>query len=319
VWFPVNEHPRDKATYDVTITVPRGKTAISNGLPVGDPVTSASGTTWHWRSERPMASYLVLLAVGDYVVTKSTSASGIPIIDAVDPAAVQASASALARQSDVLDFLADRFGPYPFEAAGAVVAEGLPEVALETQTRSLYSASTITTDGSGVSVLVHETAHQWFGDSVSLARWQDVWLNEGFATYAEVLWAEKNGGFSPSRMIPDALESNPADAPLWATDVSDPGNGSLFGPAVYQRGALVLEALREVVGDEAFFTTLRTWAAEHRDGNATTADFVALAQRVSRRDLTEVFGTWLFGAGRPDSWDPAAVAQRHPVGSAPAG
>jgi len=316
-WFPVNEHPSDKATYDVTATVPTGKTAISNGLPVGDPVTSGTTTTWHWRSVHPMASYLVLLAVGDYAVTRSTSSTGIPIINAVDPAAVKNAAPVLAQQSAILDFLAHDFGPYPFEAAGAVIAQGLPQVALETQTRSLYTADFFGPDSDGASILVHETAHQWFGDSVSLSRWSDIWLNEGFATYAESLWQEHEGTLDPRTLIPDALASPPADEPLWQTDVSDPGVENLFGQSVYVRGGLVLEALREVVGDAAFFTTLKRWAAEHRDANGSTAAFVALAQKVSTRDLTEVFDTWLFGSGKPDGWDPAAVRARHPLGSAP--
>ena len=319
MWFPVNEHPSDKATYNVVATVPAGKTAVSNGLPVGDPVTRGALTTWHWRSQHPMASYLVLLAIGDYTLVRTTSHSGIPIIDAVDPSVAKDAAPALAQQSAILDFLAADFGPYPFEAAGAVIARGLPEVALETQTRSLYAAELFGPDGNGPSILVHETAHQWFGDSVSLSRWRDIWLNEGFATYAELLWAAKQGTVDPTQVIPDTLSNLAPDDALWQTDISNPGTKELFGGAVYQRGSLVLEALREVVGDDAFFTTLRRWAAEHRDGNGTTAEFVALAQKVSTRDLTEVFDTWLYGAGKPDGWDPAAVARRHPLGSAPVG
>jgi aminopeptidase N len=264
-----------------------------------------------------MASYLVLLAVGNYTLARSTSASGIPIIDAVDPDAVESAAPALAQQAAILDFLASDFGPYPFEAAGAVIAKGLPEEALETQTRSLYGAGLFGPGGSNAQGLVHETAHQWFGDSVSLNRWSDVWLNEGFATYAETLWGAKQGTLDPTKSIPDALASTSSDDPLWRTDFSNPGAQEMFSDAVYQRGALVLQALREVVGDKAFFTTLRKWTAEHRDGNATTGQFIALAQKVSTRDLTEVFGTWLFGTSKPTGWDAAAVARRHPLGSAP--
>ncbi len=305
VWFPVNEHPSDKATYDVAVTVPKGLVAISNGLPVGEPTSGTQGTTWTWRHSRPMASYLVLLSVGKFDVRRSTTSSGLPIIDAVDPAIGDAADEALAQQGEIIDVLSEAFGPYPFETAGAVVDVIPPVVALETQTRSLYSAAIFTTTQDGTWTVVHETAHQWFGDSVSLQEWQDVWLNEGFATYAEWIWSEQTQDFDPRGVIPQVLAEVPADDPIWATDVSDPGAEELFGPAVYQRGALVLEALRETVGDDAFFVILRTWAADHRDANGTTDEFIALAERVAGRDLDVVWDTWLFGAGKPTSWTPS--------------
>jgi aminopeptidase N len=314
VWFPVNEHPRDKATYDVAITVPTGLTAISNGILVGEPVARGGRTTWTWRHGRPMASYLVLLAVGRFDIRRSTTSTGLPILDAVDPAIGDAADAELARQGEIIDVLSDAFGPYPFEAAGAVVDVIPPVVALETQTRSLYSAEIFTSGEDGTWTVVHETAHQWFGDSVSLRSWQDVWLNEGFATYAEWIWSERTQSFDPTTVIPQVLAEITEDDPFWATDISDPGTKELFGPAVYQRGALVLEALRETVGDAAFFTILRTWAADHRDANGTTDEFVALAEETAGRDLAVVWDTWLFGSGKPSGWSPSAT----PTSSGPA-
>lgn len=316
VWFPVSEHPSDKATYTVTVSVPQGRTAVSNGLPVGPPVTAGGRTTWRWRTQHPMASYLVLLAVGDLTLHRWTTDSGLPVVDAVGPGVPASANAALARQGEVIDVLSATFGPYPFEAAGAVVVPEVPQVALETQTRPVYGAPIMSGDHP-VYVLAHELAHQWFGDSVSLSSWRDVWLNEGFATYAEYLWGQHVDGLDPATMITRELSSAPADDPFWTTDISDPGPQHLFDAAVYYRGACVLEALREVVGDDAFRTTLRRWAAEHRDGNGTTAAFVALAQQVSGRDLTAVFDTWLYSTHKPDGWDPAAVAAAAPVGSAP--
>ena len=298
VWFPVNEHPSDKATYDVAITVPRGLTAISNGLPVGQPVTKQGRTTWRWHTLHPMASYLVLLTVGKYDIRRSTTSTGVPIIDAVDPSLGTIADDELAKQPEIIDVLSAAFGPYPFEAAGGVVDSFSADVALETQTRSIYSASMFK-NGDNSYVIAHETAHQWFGDSVSLARWQDIWLNEGFATYAEILWGEHLGEVQPSQVIQSALDHHPATDPLWTVNISDPGPKDLFGPAVYQRGALVLQALREKVGDDAFFRILHAWAHDHLDGNGTTAQFIALAQTTSGQDLAALFQKWLFTSGRP--------------------
>ena len=298
LWFPVSEHPSDKATYDVAITVAKGLTAISNGLPVGAPVTSNGLTTWRWHSEHPMASYLVLMTVGNYEIRRSTTSTGIPIIDAVDPALGTIADAALARQSEVIDVLSKAFGPYPFEAAGGVVDTFGADVALETQTRSIYSASMFK-NGDASYVVAHETAHQWFGDSVSLSRWQDIWLNEGFATYGEILWGEHLGAVKPTEIIDNVLASiSPGDA-MWKVNIGDPGTLDLFSPAVYQRGGLVLQALREKVGDDAFFRTLQTWARDHRDGNGTTEQFIALAEQISGQDLGPLFQKWLFTPGRP--------------------
>jgi aminopeptidase N len=298
VWFPVNEHPLDKATYDVAITVPAGLTAISNGLPVGAPVTSKGVTTWRWHSEHPMASYLVLLTVGKYDVRRTTSPAGLPIIDAVDPTLGSKADSSLAREAEVIDVLSQAFGPYPFEAAGAVIDPFNAEVALETQTRPVYAASMFDR-GENTYILAHELAHQWFGDSVSLTRWRDIWRNEGFATYAEILWGEHIGQLKHEQVIDNVFGSiSPGDS-MWKVTIGDPGRLDLFSPAVYQRGGLALEALREKVGDDAFFTILKTWASDHRDGNGTTDEFIALAEKLSGQDLGPLFQKWLFTSGRP--------------------
>jgi aminopeptidase N len=298
VWFPVNEHPSDKATYDVAITVPSGLTAISNGLPVGAPVTAKGVTTWRWHSVHPMASYLVLMTVGKYDVRRTTTPAGLPVIDAVDPTLGTKADASLAREGEILDVLSKAFGPYPFEAAGAVIDPFGAEVALETQTRPVYAASMFL-QGDNTFILAHELAHQWFGDSVSLTRWQDIWLNEGFATYGEILWGEHLGQLKHGEIIDNVFASVPPGDAMWKVTIGDPGALDLFSPAVYQRGGLVLEALREKVGDDAFFTTLQTWARDHRDGNGTTEQFIALAEKISGQDLGPLFQKWLFTSGRP--------------------
>jgi aminopeptidase N len=156
--------------------------------------------------------------------------------------------------------------------------------------------------------VVHELAHQWFGDSVALARWQDIWLNEGFATYAEWLWLEHEGfGDAPRAIFTETLASIPGDDPFWDLTIGDPRPGHLFDEAVYVRGAMTLQALRETVGDRAFFTIARVWAQSNSGGHGTTPEFVATAERISGRELDALFDTWLFSPERPAL--PAAATQ----------
>ncbi|ROT34241.1 M1 family metallopeptidase [Micromonospora sp. HM5-17] len=293
-WFPVNDHPRDKATYRIEVTVPDGLVALSNGVPEG---TERSGgwTTWRWSESSPMASYLATLVIGNYRVSTGSHA-GRPLVTAVAatlPAGGAAERS-LARTGEIADFLASRFGPYPFAAYGGIaVADERIGYALETQTRPVYGPAFFTR-GPNPTVVAHELAHQWFGDSLSIRSWRDLWLNEGFATYAEWLWTEHEGGESAQQ----AFEREYA-ATDWSQPALDPGREALFGRAVYQRGALTVHALRRTVGDDVFFRILRDWAAQRRDGTVDTAEFVAFAERVSGRSLTAFFDAWLTGTTAP--------------------
>ena len=210
-WYPVNDHPSDPATYTVAVTVPEGLAAISNGV-----LEEQTGSTFTWRSAEPMPSYLVGLAIGPFDV-RAYEAGGLRFWDAVDPdlpelAVVNAS---LARQPEMIDFLSGVFGPYPFTEAGGIV-DDLPELqfALENQTRPIYSPASFSDATSGDVVVVHELAHQWFGDSLHLTRWQDIWLNEGFATYAEWLWDEREGRGTVAQRFEAKTTSRPAGRPV---------------------------------------------------------------------------------------------------------
>lgn len=310
-WFPVNDHPSDAATYDLTVTVPAGSTAVSNGVLVGTEQVAGS-SVWHWRADDPMASYLLTLAIGEFDLTTG-QVGGTTYLDALDPdlddlvldpqtstASVgEVARTSLARQPEVLGFLADRFGPYPFTQAGGIVDDD-PALgfALENQTRPVYSPLFFTDTVSGDSVVVHELAHQWFGDDVRLAAWQHIWLNEGPATYAEWLWAEREGLQSVQDRF-DELAAIPADDPFWTVRPGDPGPEGLFDEPVYLRGAMTLHALRAEVGDEAFWTILRTWVSRYSGQAVDTADFTALAEEVACRDLDGFFRTWLTEPRKP--------------------
>ncbi|MER6738205.1 M1 family metallopeptidase [Streptomyces puniciscabiei] len=292
-WFPANAHPRDKSSYDITITVPQGRTAVSNGELLGRR-TEHGRTTFHWRESRPMAAYLATATVGTFKVEQYTTPDGIHVYNAVDPREASAAAPVLKKLPSVLAWESRLFGPYPFRSAGSVV-DHAPDVgyALETQTRPLYDSAP------DISTLVHESAHQWFGDSVSLTAWKDIWLNEGFATYAEWLYAEQHGGDSARKTF-DALYARPAGDHLWAFPPGDPGSGrNIFDTPVYARGAMTLHEVRKAVGDADFFRILRAWAAAHRDAHGTTAQFERLAERISGKRLDGLFRTWLFTEGKP--------------------
>jgi aminopeptidase N len=304
-WFPVNDHPMDKATYTFAITVPDGLAAVSNGVPEGTTPATAGWTTWKWSERSPMASYLATVAIGRYRV-KQSAHNGKPVFTAVAASLPDGPADkAMARTTEVADFLASKFGPYPFESYGGFVHdETRISFALETQSRPAYSPGFFPSDavacrpaGDGTWVVAHELAHQWFGNSVSVQQWKDIWLNEGFATYAQWMWYEKDGG--PSVAATFDCEYNSVASEVWEIPPGDPGPNRLFSSSVYRRGGMALHALRLTVGDEAFFRILSTWTAEKRNSNAAVADFVTVAERVSGKPLRPLFDAWLFGKTKP--------------------
>ena len=256
-WYPVNDHPLDKASYTFNVTVPERLRGRANGFLRGQQQRGGK-STWRWDAPEPMASYLATIDVSDWDVTRSRQA-GLPIYDAVDPHADRRAAApdrlVAGPPGRGLDLLGGSFGPYPFNTAGGIVAHQDDLLfALETQTRPVYSKLFwLDSQGNpvnGDSVVVHELAHQWFGDDVALGRWQDIWLNEGFATYAEWLWAEHEGQGTPQEIFKATYDSIPADDPFWQLKIGDPGVDHLFDEPVYARGAMAVQALRNEVGDD---------------------------------------------------------------------
>ncbi|WP_371776921.1 M1 family metallopeptidase [Streptomyces sp. NBC_01438] len=291
-WFPGNNHPSDKATYDVSVTVPKGLTAVSNGVQAGPPTTEGGRTTYRWHTAEPMASYLAVLAVGRFETKTSTMAGGITVFTAVDPESAEASARTVARVPEVVTWEAEHFGPYPFSATGAIVErEDDAGYALETQNRPFFPGPP------SVELLVHEMSHQWFGDSVTPASWRDMWLNEGPATYAEWLWEEEKEDTPAQESFDEAY----ADDDNWAFPPADPPSGAnISDPPVYGRGAMVIHKIREAVDDDKkFFALLAGWTKAHRHGNATTAEFTAYVEKATGLDLTGLWKKWLYGKDRP--------------------
>lgn len=304
-WFPANDHPKDKAKYDITIKVPSGVEAISGGQLVSRTLTP-QGDTWQWRQDKPMTTYLAFMAIGQFEVTQSTTARGLPMINAVatgnDPRILAAKAD-FARTGEVLDFLSSQFGPYPFDATGNVAPAADFGYALETQTRPVYTRG-FWRRGSNMGVVVHEHAHQWWGDSVAVEYWNDIYVNEAFATYSEWLWSENQGQGTAQQLLQQTYDSYAASDPFWQVSIGDPGADKVFDNAVYDRGAMSLQALRNRVGSPAFWQILRTWQAEKANGNGSTEEFIALAKKLSGENLDGFFQAWLY-----DQRKPAATAE----------
>ena len=289
--FPVNDHPTDKATYSFRITAPESLEVAANGLLTGtEPGDGVK--TWVYESTDPMASYLVQVVIGDLEFEESAGPGGLPIRHAFDTGILGDVDPAVDRVGDMIAFYESRFGPYPFEAYGMVVVDVPLGLALETQTLSTFG----TLLAEDEDVVAHELAHQWFGDDVSVATWQDIWLNEGFATYSQWMWSEHDGGPTTDERAADE-SANPESYPL---PPADPGAGQMFDGSVYVRGALTLHVLRHTIGDDGFFELLQTWVDRYGGDSASTADFEALAEDVSGQELTPLFDAWLRAPAMPD-------------------
>ncbi|MGW3202713.1 M1 family metallopeptidase [Streptomyces sp. NPDC001135] len=294
-WFPGDDHPSDKASYDITVTVPKGFQAVSNGE-LADKSTKGGRATYHWHTAQPMPSYVATVAVGHFDITRSTGPHGLPVVTAVDPSQEKASEEVLAQLPGIIKWEEINFGPYPFSSTGAIVDRpGSADYALETQNRPVIPADHLATG-----TLVHELAHQWYGDSVTPESWQDMWLNEGFATYAEWLYQEDHGGKSAQQTFKDLYDGD--NEAIWAYPPAKPSSAAHISDSpVYQRGAMVLQKIRQKVGDDRFYDIIQGWAADHRYGNASTADFTAYVEKKAPgKDFREIWKDWLYGDRKPD-------------------
>lgn len=300
-WFPGNHHPSDKASYDIAVTVPEGLQAVSNGE-LKDESTRTGRTTFSWHTAEPMASYVATVAIGTYETRATRTKTDLPVYVAVDPSQAEASRKVLAQIPEIMNWSEDTFGPYPFSSTGAIVDR--PDdagYALETQNRPVFPGAPDT------ETLVHELAHQWYGNSVTPRTWRDMWLNEGFATYAEWLWQEEHGGETAQEIF-DALyggdyyPDRTDDEDIWAFPPAKPsGAAHISDSPVYERGAMVLHKICQKIGDDTFRTLLRGWPTEHRHGNAATADFTAYVEKLAPdEDFGPIWDEWLYGDGKPE-------------------
>jgi aminopeptidase N len=293
-WYPANDNPRDKATYEFSVTVPEGLTVMANGVLVSH-TTSSGKTTWLWSETDLMAPYLATATLGRFDLTIS-QVGNVPSYVAVDPTLPKG--NVLRKLPEITEFYTSIFGPYPFNAVGAIVDNAkVVGYSLETQTKPVFDRMPDET------TLAHEISHMWYGDSVTLTQWPDIWLHEGFATWSEWIWSEHTGQKTAAKYFKNLYNTPAQDTAFWTPPPGDPGSPVfLFNGTIYYRGAMTLQALREKVGDFAFFQIMRGWATQNRYGNVTTPEFIALAESVSGMDLDHFFDVWLYQPEKPTSW-----------------
>ncbi len=294
-----NDHPSDKATFTFHITTAPDTTAIANGT-LTSAVTTGDRRTWIYDMVDPMATYLVQIAIGNYdLVDGGTVAVGsatIPVRSAVVSSLPDDARASLGKIPEIITFYQRRFGPYPFKSVGALIADSPSSFALETQSIPILPAAWFISDSmtpaEAVAIMAHELSHQWFGDSVALAEWSDMWLNEGFATWAEWWWTEHHGGPSVANKVRDAMVSAQELRSTFG-EVLSPKAGELFSPNQYDGAAIVVEALRRTVGDDAFNVILQAWQQRFAGRSVRSTDFEKLAAELSGQDLSSFFDGWL--------------------------
>lgn len=296
-WFPSNNHPRDKATYRFEITVPAGFVVAAAGL-LREIVNQDETVRYIWEMDEPMASYLAAINIDDYVVETTPGPDGVTIRNYFSPQFPEASKRGYARLPEMIDFFSTLFGPYPFAAYGVLIADPESEVcqtilAIEIQTLSTHCPEPAAEEEE---VIVHELVHQWFGNSVSVQNWQDLWLKEGLATYAQWLWRTRGKEITVISNVATVYRRHlNLIIPIGQPPATDLYNHD----SVYTGGALVFHALRLQVGDEAFFELLRTYYERFQGRNASTQDFIALAEEVSGQHLDDFFQAWLYADQLP--------------------
>ena len=300
-WFPCYDHPWQKTLTDMRVKTRSDWKVASNGIRQGI-INHEDGTsTTHWKNEEPIATYLVSIAMADYV-EQSSYHNGLLVQNFVFPNQAETAQEAFTVVPIAIDVFNELYGEYPFAKYGNAVAAITNFAAMEHQTMTTIGSSYVNTSQTGEMVIVHELAHSWFGNSLTALTWKDVWLSEGFATYSEALFREQVYGFSESRdYIGQRFHNyykNFASSYGYRR-IYDPVYNEYFYPMVYQKAASVLNMLRLKIGHENYFNLIQTWfGLGHR--NVVTAEFIELAEEVSGYDLDQFFNQWIFGTGYPN-------------------
>lgn len=292
-WYPCNDHPTDKARFELIATVPEPFAAVSVGAEL--PVTQGTRPngdrvrTYHWRLREPTATYLTTVYIDELTFERSTLADGTPVVSAYGPEPGDAPARE-ARLPRILRVLSSRWGPYPAPQAGGIFVNGSVPFSLETYTRPIY------TEGADVSTIVHENAHQWWGDNVSIRQWKDICLNECLASYSEWLWREHKGAD-----LDADYRAGVAGTPWWFdAPLYDMGAGNEFDyQGVYLKGTYFVHALRNKVGDGPFFAAMRQIQREHAGGNLSMPRLRTLLESATGVDLASFWDEWVIGTGVP--------------------
>ncbi|MBJ8346010.1 M1 family metallopeptidase [Antrihabitans sp. YC2-6] len=295
-WFPCDDHPSSKASYRISITTDSPFYAVANGTLVRKQVKS-SQTTWVYEQPEPMASYLATVQIGQY--EKRRVGQKPVVMNAIIPPRLRDRFDHdFGRQPQIMSAFVELFGPYPFTDYTVVVTDDELEIPVEAQGISIFGANHCDGRRGAERLVAHELAHQWFGNSLTIKAWKDIWLHEGFATYAEWVWSEESGGPTAEQLAKAArhnLSRMPQDIVI-----GDPGPELMFDDRVYKRGALTLHALRAVLGREQFFELLRTWTARHAHSSVTTDEFTDLASHFTHIPLHPLWNAWLNEKNLPE-------------------
>ena len=288
-WFPANDQPSDKALFDIAVTVPAGWSAIASGTPAG-----RSGNTFTYRATDPAATYLTTLAVGRYSELTAKGPRGVPLTYWYRPGVDDKLVPTLKRSPKYLEFLEQRFGPYPFPSGGIVIVDS--ESGMETQ-QMITMGGRIGKWNDDVEAgfdedLLHEYAHQWFGDSITPTTWTDLWLSEGWAMYVQFLYEQSLVKYSDK-----ALESflRESDAAL-RKKLGPPGSPKAANFAesnVYICPATMLKELNDALGDTKFFALGRAWVQTQKNTQQDRASFIAFVNKQTGRDFTKLITNWL--------------------------
>ncbi|MFF3285524.1 M1 family metallopeptidase [Streptomyces sp. NPDC003023] len=305
--FPSNDHPSDKAYFTFRVTAPSDMTVVAGGRRVARAHTGGT-TSWVYRTGHPMATELAQVSIGRSTVVERQGPHGLALRDVVPTADREELERWLKKTPGHVAWMEEKVGRYPFETYGVLVADADTGFELETQTLSLFERSVFTSPDLPEwyvdSIMVHELAHQWFGNSVSPRTWSDLWLNEGHATWYQALYAQEKSQQSLETRMRQAYEFSDgwraAGGPPAFPASPAPGQKlSIFRPVVYDGSALVLYALRQEIGKAAFESLERAWVERHRDATASTEDFTQLASSITGRDLSAFFQAWLYGKKTP--------------------
>jgi aminopeptidase N len=299
-WFPCNDHPSDKASYRVSVTTAPAYTVAATGDLVSRS-RAGGGTTWVFERLEPTSTYLMSVQIGRYAEINlrrtAPEEAAVPMRAVLPMRLRTAFDHDFGRQGRIMAMMERLFGPYPFAEYVVVVTDDDLDDPVEAQGMSIFGANHVDGRRTHERLVAHELAHQWFGNSLTVADWRHIWLNEGFATYAEWLWSQESGGTTvdgQAHLWHARLASLPADLRL-----ADPGVDRMFDERLYKRGGLALHALRRHIGDQPFFALMRAWSDDHRHGLVTTDAFTTAAERHARKPLGEFFQRWLWDKALP--------------------
>ncbi|MER6070212.1 M1 family metallopeptidase [Streptomyces sp. NPDC001817] len=308
--FPCNDHPSDKADFSFRITVPDGLRGVANGLLTGTESLGDGRTAYSYRSLAPIATELVQITVGDYVIKNRQGPYSLPLRDVVPAARAAALEPALALTPGLVTWLESRLGAFPFETYGLLPCNSddpnaFDFTGLETQTLTLYKPNFLLQEEKKIgSHMMHELVHSWFGNLVCPATWADLWLNEGHADFYGLLYRYERGWTDSLGLttMEARMKDTYARGDQWRHDsgpVAAPNATNLFDSQRYLGGVLVLYAFRQLVGEDVFHAVERAFLDRFRGSSATTADYIAVASEISGQDQSGFLGDWLHGTRTP--------------------